>query len=227
MTEDRMDAAIDASLKRRFAPPDLDGVVARLERRTRPPSRWRGLGGRRAVAAAVVIVVGLAWSVWGRGGGRGTEIEAPPRDSLAALGIARVEPIPEGSPIGCAWVNEWEITSQQPSWVVDPPIALCESQSFKEPQLDVLECAIDAPRGLKTTLPERDPFDPKQIKFSSLVEGRLVMVYVRRTEGIVVPAPPSGTPVRCWSRPLGPLVVYEVSRLDGPRILQLLEPPEL
>lgn len=224
-TEDRLDAAIDASLKRRFGPPNLDGLVDGIREKTRLPAPWRRW---RAAAAAVLIGFAVGWIVWGNDeeGGGDPSMPSPgtPTENLmASLGIEEIAPTPEGSIMGCGWVNELELRrfdlESQP-WAA----GVCTTETFESRVQKALGHALTVPPTCEVTTPK--PVDEALVEFSTVINEKVVMVFLCKEEpNAEPPRLPTGADINCWRRRVGPLVAYEVSRLKRPHVLPQLTQP--
>jgi hypothetical protein len=211
--------AIDAAIARTLAPPSepaLRGIANAAVREharaagARAPSRPRGLrlvvpGGRPlALAAALVLLVFGAWMIGealrpGPSGGN-TYTPPPPRGLVAVYD----EIVDGGFSPDFVCRDEAEFVS----WFVDQfgaPLRLLD-----EVPADVAVLGLGYRRALS----------PETIELLVMTDDTPVVVFVDRRERDrpdLVPPPEAG--LNGFRREVGPLVLYEVSPLDGPRVL--------
>ncbi len=220
--EDRVDRAIDDSIKRQYAPPGLDALVVEVRKQAKKraqPWWW----GRRAAAAAVLVGVLFGWSVWPDDDADPEEL---PTHQQAQLVIEEVPVSEAGSPLGCGMVSDWSAAASKHQ--KDPsqgPLGVCSNATFGSVTKKTLGCSMVIDAACRPSIPIPDKDKPKMLSFTVRRGEDVVIVYLLLRSADAVPTMPARN-LRCWRRAIGPVVAYEVSKLKEPYVLPGLSVPE-
>ena len=197
---------VDATLKRHFRPPDRDRLARLLPlapARGGPGRQWRR---RFALAAGLVAALGGGWLIWA---------------AAARLGGDPYQVQPWRS-FERVWHDE-AAGDMTPLWVCENDAEF--QASFRERLGQPLSLG-ELPEGLEAVgLSYSHTLSPTTVYLLARARGEPVLVFVDRVERDLPSTPPAETHLRRWRRQVGKLVLYEVSSLEEPVLLDLLYDP--
>ncbi len=209
---------LDDSLRRAFAPPPADAVLARItgSKKTAPPSApgqtrispwiWR----MAMVAAVLVLSVGgwWGWLMW-------QDKEAPIIQQKADLVKQSVQEV----------YDSLVAAGFKPRWVCKDEKDFVSTFLMKLGQGLVFEAA---PAGVSMVgLSYADCLSASGVVFLADVQGNNVIVIVDRLGNDTKPKLPDGSKLHLFRRRVGKLVLYEVSPLDKKSLLDYFHKKDL
>lgn len=214
--EVQMQRELDSALGRCYAPPALDDIVSRAAatlpvmpaRRARVPFGQRPLAVRLlvevAVAAAVGLVIGGGYVLY-----RGVEDPGGVAPALARQTLEQ-------------FYQERAAKDFAPDWVCPPEVfRVTFAYRLGQPVL-----MTETPRVRMLGLAYSNTLTPFTVNVMAKVDGQGVIVYADKADA----APPQrrcdGSGLRLFERRLGPLILYELTPLDEPHVLDLLYIPQ-
>lgn len=208
-------AKLDDSLRRAYAPPPADAILARIagSKKTSPPGQskispwiWR----LAIVAAVLVLGVGgwWAWLMW-------QDNEAPILQQKADLVKQTVGEVYESLVAG----------GFKPRWACKDEKDFVSTFQMKLGQGLVFEAA---PAGVAMVgLSYADCLSASGVVFLADVKGEKVIVIADRLGNDTKPKLPDGSKLHLFRRRVGRLVLYEVSPLDKKSLLDYFHKKDL
>ncbi|GMV96689.1 MAG: hypothetical protein HRF43_10375 [Phycisphaerae bacterium] len=208
---------IDAALRGAFAAPELSGVLARAQvavaaGRT-PASVGRVPFGRRplvhrllieaGVAAVIGLLIGGGYLFWQSRQGDGPRRPALVEQSLGDFYAARAQ---------VDFAPDWEC----------PPDRFYRTFDYRLGQPLLM---ASAPGVTMKGLAYSNTLSPHTVNVLAKVDGQGVIVYADLAETARPARVCENSGLRLFQRRLGPLILYELTPLDAPRVLDLLYIP--
>jgi hypothetical protein len=209
--EVELQARIDQSLRRSFAPSKPPEQLLLLLRDSaaaspavpKPQRRWLKIAA--TAIAATIVWVAVGWQFFS---GRGKVPDYDPNVPLETIYANRVA---EGF---------------HPKWVCDDPHEF--ASTFLTRQGQGLLLAAMPPEMKMEGLAYLGGISRYSTAMLARVDGRPVLVFVDKASNDTHPAEPSAkSGLHLFRKELGPLVLYEVTPLDHPRVMDYLYPADV
>lgn len=194
---------IDEALRRTYAAPDVEAILAGAERARHVHARRRWLIRATRIAAAVLLgaaaVLAVTWAI-NPGGGK----QGPVAFQILGLGPAYQKVIDDGF---------------EPDWVCETDQQFARTYGYRLGQPLVLGALPAGVRALGLSYSPAISADT--IALLATVDGTHVVVFADHIHTVKhnPPAPP-GQGLHVYQRRVGDMMLYEVSPLDTPRLLE-------